>query len=257
MINGSLEITTMIPCINHCKFCPQDKLKENYRNTIDKLSIFYFMRILNKVPKNVRIDFSGFSEPFGNPETSSMMFYAHHQGYKLTLYTTLIGLRNNDLEFINDIPFLDCVIHAPDNFNFVISEDIWIENYLKFKDVVKVTNVYYHIGQLSEKVSKIIPDARQVSTLSRANNVNPEVYPNVEKQSGTVGCWVSNNQFNQNILLPNGDVYLCCMDWSLKYKFGNLFEQSYESLFHGDIYKKIITECFDEKSELICRYCRR
>jgi radical SAM protein with 4Fe4S-binding SPASM domain len=37
--------------------------------------------------------------------------------------------------------------------------------------------------------------------------------------------------YDQNVVLPNGDVYLCCMDYSLKHRMGNLFEQDYYSLF--------------------------
>src|SRR5207247_553993 len=37
--------------------------------------------------------------------------------------------------------------------------------------------------------------------------------------------------YDHNVLLPNGDVVLCCMDYSLKHRLGNLLQQSYEDLF--------------------------
>jgi hypothetical protein len=37
--------------------------------------------------------------------------------------------------------------------------------------------------------------------------------------------------YDHNVLLPNGDVYLCCMDYSLKHKLGNLLTTDYYDLF--------------------------
>jgi hypothetical protein len=37
--------------------------------------------------------------------------------------------------------------------------------------------------------------------------------------------------YDRNALLPNGDVVICCMDYSVKRKIGNLIEGDYFSLF--------------------------
>ncbi len=47
--------------------------------------------ILSTVRKDVMIVFSGFSEPFGNRETTGMVQYANEAGYRLALFTTLNG----------------------------------------------------------------------------------------------------------------------------------------------------------------------
>ena len=48
--------------------------------------------------------------------------------------------------------------------------------------------------------------------------------------------------FEQNVMLPNGDVYLCCMDWSLKHKLGNIFQTHFNNLDREGQYE-------------LCRYC--
>ena len=45
-------------------------------------------------------------------------------------------------------------------------------------------------------------------------------------------------------MLPNGDVSLCCMDYSLSYIIGNMFEQEYEEIIPE------LNTCYD-----MCRYC--
>ena len=47
---------------------------------------------------DVRLDFSGFSEPFLNRESSRMMRLAYQKGYQVVLYTTLVGFRREDLD---------------------------------------------------------------------------------------------------------------------------------------------------------------
>jgi len=52
----------------------------------------------------------------------------------------------------------------------------------------------------------------------------------------------STPDYDHNVLLPNGDVVLCCMDYSLKHVIGNLFEQNYEDLFASAEMEKIRRE---------------
>lgn len=37
--------------------------------------------------------------------------------------------------------------------------------------------------------------------------------------------------YDHNVLLPNGDLVICCMDYSIKHKIGNLIEGDCFSLF--------------------------
>ena len=63
--------------------------------------------------------------------------------------------------------------------------------------------------------------------------------------------------YDRNVLLPNGDVVLCCMDYNLKHVIGNLLTESYESIMNGEKLSEIIkineADGFDKCS--ICKSC--
>jgi len=100
-----LQITTMIGCHLMCTFCPQDNLKESYGAHNDRkdrgkkyLSIENFRRVIDKLPKHVRIDFSGMSEPWANPDCTQMLRYALEQNRHVAIYTTLYGMTEKDAD---------------------------------------------------------------------------------------------------------------------------------------------------------------
>jgi radical SAM protein with 4Fe4S-binding SPASM domain len=63
--------------------------------------------------------------------------------------------------------------------------------------------------------------------------------------------------FDRNVLLPNGDVVLCCMDYNLKHVIGNLLTQTYDEIMNGEKLAQIIKwneeEGFNKCS--ICKSC--
>ena len=65
--------------------------------------------------------------------------------------------------------------------------------------------------------------------------------------------------YDHNVLLPNGDVVLCCMDYSLKHKIGNLLEQDYYEMFPSGGLAKLIGENMIPRhsSESLCKSCTR
>lgn len=66
------------------------------------------------MPKNVAIHFSGFAEPFLNPQCMYMIEYAHSQGHKISLFSTLVGLKNADVERLQRCS-PEVTLHLPDN----------------------------------------------------------------------------------------------------------------------------------------------
>jgi len=71
--------------------------------------------------------------------------------------------------------------------------------------------------------------------ISRAGNLFE-----TKRKDGDLKCSASN--YDNNVMMPNGDVYLCCMDYSLKHKLGNLLITHFDKL--------------DRKPPFeLCRYC--
>ncbi|MSP02289.1 MAG: hypothetical protein EXR07_14745 [Acetobacteraceae bacterium] len=64
--------------------------------------------------------------------------------------------------------------------------------------------------------------------------------------------------FDHNTMLPNGDVVLCCMDYSRRHVLGNLLAQDYADLFTGREMGRIRVRAMGaagDDGELICRKC--
>ena len=65
--------------------------------------------------------------------------------------------------------------------------------------------------------------------------------------------------YDHNVLLPNGDVVICCMDYSVKHKIGNLIEGDYFSLFSSrgmaELHSENTKPGYSDKT--ICKSCNR
>ena len=94
---GRLEITTHIGCPLNCTDCPQALLKSKYRGR-KTMTLVDYKKAIDKVPTDVRIDFSGMCEPFVNKHCTEMIIYAAEKGHPLALYTTLQGATLKDWE---------------------------------------------------------------------------------------------------------------------------------------------------------------
>ena len=75
--------------------------------------------------------------------------------------------------------------------------------------------------------------------------------------TGQITCKMGfyKNKFNRNIMLPNCDVVICCMDYGLEYPMGNLLEIEYESLFTSDTHNKVLKASLTKEEPFICRGC--
>ena len=64
--------------------------------------------------------------------------------------------------------------------------------------------------------------------------------------------------YDRNVLMPNGDVVLCCMDYNLKHVIGNLLTQTYDEVMNGKPLQDIIEINEDPKFDKcsICKSCQ-
>ena len=117
-------------------------------------------------------------------------------------------------------------------------------------------------GFVNEEIKEIFnSEIPNFFASSRAENLNREKTNNliIEKKikiSNPVMC-KSTPFYDHNNLLPNGDIILCCMDYSLGNKLGNLNENSYYEILSGkkmnDIRMKAMQFGYDEN--FICKNC--
>jgi FkbM family methyltransferase len=250
----TLEITTNIAekgCVVDCVFCPQRILEKSYTSDKRIMTLDEFKFMIDKVPQEVRITFAGFTEPWLNKYCTDMALYAHEKGHQISAFTTAVGMMPEDVERLSVIPFAGnpnggLCLHLPDQEEFAkhpINSN-YIRTVEKFKELQPKLRNFYTMcmsENVHEAVRHIFPTASVPTFWNRAGNLIGEakLKPELDKikerwksapesqDPKTCGCI---EDLYHNVLLPNGDVSLCCMDYSLEYILGNLNTHDYDDI---------------------------
>lgn len=248
-MNGRLEITTHIGCPINCQDCPQKLLLSKYKGKRD-LDFEDYKKVIDKTPQDVRIDFSGMCEPFANKRCADMILYAYEKGHRLALYTTLQGATIEDYEKLKDVRYEVVTIHIPDreqSGHFNVTDD-----YLELLDKWETNNYSCH-GQVDDRVKPYLKPRNLITFMhDRAGNVEGRPHRNINPRV-SLWCMTSGKAMNHNVLLPDGTVLMCCMDYGMTGVFGNLFEQSYEDVIGSEAAWKIRNTL--NEGDSICRKC--
>lgn len=246
---GRLEITTHIGCPMNCTDCPQDLLRKTYKGK-KTLDFEDYKKAIDKVPQEVRIDFSGMCEPFCNKRCTDMILYAAEKGHPLALYTTLQGATMEDYERLKGVRYEVVTIHLPDRekrSHFNITDE-----YLELLSRWETDNYSCH-GTIDERVLPYIKLRNLITFMhDRAGNVEGRPHRGINPLQ-RLFCVTSGKAMDHNVLLPDGTVIMCCMDYGMTGIFGNLFTQTYEEVLHSEAARKK-RETLNE-GESICRHC--
>lgn len=257
----SIEVTLGIGCRLRCKFCPQDKLINNYnKNGGEKIMTFEtFKNALSMVMEGGGVTFSGMVEPFHNPQCAEMILYAYDKGYKISLFTTLVGMKEKDLEIIKDIEFDHVTLHIPDekyNSKFVINDE-YIDILKKFKKYIDINSYSCH-GEVNTKIKKYFNnEIIHNEMMNRAGNLEYEYLKKYEPKGQIIcqiGTSIESGSWAPEIL-PDGTVVLCCMDYSMKHVLGNVNKQNVKEIYESEEYQKILKGLNDDKIDILCRHC--
>ena len=246
---GRLEITTHVGCPVCCTDCPQLLLRSRYHGKLN-LDLEDYKRAIDKVPAGTRIDFSGMCEPFVNKYCTDMILYAADKGFPLALYTTLQGATMEDYENLKDVSYEVVTIHLPDadgRSHFNITDE-----YLELLDKWECHNYSCH-GMIDPRVFPYIKQRNLITYMhDRAGNVEgrPHKLVDIDRH---IRCATSGGSMDHNVLLPDGTVLMCCMDYGMTGVFGNLFEQTYEEIINSDAANAMRATL--DKGESICRHC--
>lgn len=293
MYNGAnIEITTYIGCPLVCNYCPQDTLLSKYKgdNYTGKkiMSLDLFKSMLSKIPKEVQILFSGYVEPWTNPACTDMVIHTLEGGYRVSIFTTLQGMSEDDADRAIDIlrekydQLNILCIHLPDKDMFMRG---WKNTPVYFNVLDKFFRFY------NEKGGIHYPKL-QIMTMDKNGEPHPSIVEryglnevsggftgwdragslNIEKNKVDEGVMVAgvkntfkngcsatpSTYYNHQVLLPNGDIQICCMDYGLKNKLGNLNDLArWEDIFNTPEYKRIeeLSNLAEYTDELICKSC--
>lgn len=250
----TLEVTTIVPakgCAVDCVFCPQRLLVEKYQGT-RTMTLEDFQRRLESVPTDVRITFSGFVEPWLNRHCSDMVLYAHERGHPVSVFTTGVGMSVEDMERIAHVPFAGnpnggFTFHLPDSellakhpitpgyirlCEWIRDNQDRIQNFSVMSMGARVHPAVKHcfdqnfvVGQMWDRAGNLSREAILKPELMNMRNR----WNRIQHTDGPRTCGCIENLYH-NVLLPNGDVSLCCMDYGLDNIIGNLDRQTYEEI---------------------------
>ena len=246
---GRLEITTHIGCPIDCLDCPQKMLRERYRGK-RTMDFEEYKKAIDKVPAGTRIDFSGMCEPFANKRCADMILYAFEKGFPMALYTTLQGATLEDFERLKDVHYEICTVHLPDmdgRSHFNITDE--------YLEVLRRWNAHYYSihGRLDERVKPCLHHYNFITYMhDRAGNVECRPHMNIDPDR-RLWCITSGRNMDHNVLLPSGEVLMCCMDYGMTGVFGNLFTQSYDEVLNSKAACQMRSTL--DQGESICRHC--
>ena len=225
-----LEITTNIGCVNDCLCCPQSQLLSAYGKNRRQLAYDDYLRVLKKLPHSIEIGFCGFSEPLLNPECARMLLATRQARLKARLLTTLVGLKQKDVETLKGCNPHYIRFHLPDTVQFRFPDARWIGLHRLFMEA-KIPADYEYLslgpitGPMQDYLKSIgVTEWTKQELVSRAGLL--EERPVL---AGNIYC--SYNRWHYNVMMPNGDVYLCCMDFGLKHRLGNILDQAYDEIY--------------------------
>jgi hypothetical protein len=164
-------------------------------------------------------------------------------------------MRLSDLKRLKTVPFKVFEIHIP-SFNTGHQNVINDDQYLTLLNSLYQSRIpaSFHLHGKSihpQHPSFVKKKIVKVKTHTRAGNMTT-IRSSINRRKGNLDCL---RGFRQSVLLPNGDVVLCCMDYGLKHVLGNLITSSYEDLFLSEEFQKIKSGKKDDSIDILCRYC--
>ena len=264
------EITTMIGCSLMCNFCPQDKLLRAYKDPVRVMSFESFQTAIDKLPAEFEIAFAGYTEPWLNKNCTDFVEYAFRQQRKVSIYSTLYNMNRNDVDRLINLfaefpgQLTKFWIHLPDIHG-------------NMKGWKNSDNYQYALTQFR---SRILPNLMTMSEDSKPHhelgaNIKPvqwylhtraknldlqkisgQKYHEAPRYEFVVEC-TRDKDFTSNVMLPNGDLTLCCMDFGLKHIVGNILRQSYDEIRNGQEIEKIkrLNQTLAYTDEVLCKSC--
>lgn len=226
----SLEFTLTVSKCLSCAYCPQKKLGDAYhgervmpRETFD--------RILNALPKNCAVHFSGFSEVFLHRHAAEMMVAASSLGYEVHLYTTLMGLSERQATHLAKARLAYIRLHLPDAIGLKVRHEIWLRQFNLFR-ATGHSFTAMAMGPVAPELKTILArhgvEIELPDMLSRGGNLSI-LRPREDITGRAMRCVP--NRWHQNVVLPNGDVVGDCMDYGLTVPLGNLLTQPYCDIY--------------------------
>ncbi len=223
-----LEISTTIGQCLDCSYCPQETIKSAYTGP-RVMPLITFASALANCPHDLTVSFAGFAEPYFNRDCSTMIQWAARGGRRIMVYTTGIGMSDFDVDVLIRLqPFL--MLHLPDgdgDMQAKVTPD-YVQRMNKLARGVKGSQ-YVCYGSMHPALVGFDAEHKNYRLNSRAGNVT---HLTQIRNRGPLKCRPAPN-LDENVLLPDGRLALCCSDWGLDHIIGDLTAQAWGEIHDG------------------------
>ena len=268
--SGSIEVTTNMGCSVNCKYCPQKLLLSRYyasdKNKPSQMTMETFEKILSFFPDSYDISFGGMSEPFLNKRAMDMLKLACEKNRYVAIYTTLVGITVDMAYELIKLPVDWVTVHVADKLGYAhipLTDDYYkvLEIFINAKknEGNPFVNMCNAQTTPDERAAEICKGKYEIFTemTDRAGNLEEsDLIQNIISE-GKVICGNSkDNELNSNIVLPDGSVVLCCMDYGLQHVLGNINIDTFEEIRNGKMMKYVKEGMNgDLCKDILCRNC--
>lgn len=267
-----IEISTVMGCAVNCEFCPQNVLLSKYyaadKNRQRVMTLDNFRMIMYHTPSDCIIDFSGMTEPFLNPHCIDMIRIACELGRKVYLFTTLYGVDEKTIDELIALPVYYMTLHVADNLGYakIPTTEVYyrnIEKIIKAKKLDGRPYVDFVNAQTDpdERVAQICGKEYEImrSVQNRAGNLQDsrvQFRKEPIKPGNKITCCFAQGNLLNNVVLPDGTLVLCNMDYGMKHVLGNIYTDDYETIRSKDEFQRVLKEMSGGADmDLLCRTC--
>ena len=223
---------------------------------------FYTLRIIKKrlqMCKGGFVSFGGMAEPFHNPQCADMIKYTYEKGYRVYLFTTLMGMTLEDFEKIKDVKFDFFELHIPDkqnNCHFVI-DNIYKELLVKMQSRFHTYSYSCH-GDVHPEIESLIDATKRAGLIlgDRAGNLDIGM-KRVEREAPFLCAHGFEDMLNQwiPVMCPDGTLVACCNDYGMRHQFGNLINDSWDHISKQQEFQRFRQSWEDNTVKSLCNHC--
>jgi uncharacterized Fe-S cluster-containing radical SAM superfamily protein len=244
-----LNITTTAGCRGQCLYCPQDAFQFAMGKRPTLLSLEELTSLLPHLSDTrfKAVSFGGFSEPFDNPEIVALISLMSIQDFvdEIWIYTNGEALTPSIAKALADCPLarVDVSCHGFDS-------EVYRRTRSFIDPLVVRDNVIYllahrdNIANLTISVTgpfgsdedhaelQRLCDAAGARLERRALHSRAGLLRIGQMESelrrGPFRC--AKFDFEKPVLVPGGDLTLCCQDFALRHILGNLHQQTFHEI---------------------------
>ena len=246
-----IEVTLTSACPMMCSYCPQGNYIKGYKSlkTSGKdMSLEDYKIILSNINIIGYVAFTGFTEPIRNKNWYEIVKHTIDEGYRTIINTTLFKASDEDIDKMTslDIPIN---IHVTDS-----KQEVPIETYRNFIDKYKGEHRFSYFSRKGmERAQQLRVMSGRGRVHDRGGNVAPDKAPKPPVIKGPVAC-TTRRQYS-NVVIPNGDVSVCCSDFGLEHILGNLLTQKLSEIHNSENMKDFNNKMLEGDEDFICNKC--